>query len=108
MAPFTRSARERERATLHYLLSRVKSSPPLLAHRRGRIRPEDRCRLAESNLEARLYISNRQNVYAFYRKLPPGGSKEQADREARFNRMFDAVSEGRARTFLLAHGCAPW
>jgi hypothetical protein len=28
-----------------------------------------------------------------------------ADRTARFNRMYDAVSGGEAKPFLLAHGC---
>lgn len=34
--------------------------------------------------------------------------KDQADRAACFNRMFDKVSQGRATTFLLDHGCTPW
>jgi len=73
-----------------------------------RMAPEQRCRLAQSTEEARLYISNPKLVYAFYRELEVGRLKDQADREARFSRMFDKVSGGSARAFLLGHGCAPW
>jgi hypothetical protein len=47
-------------------------------------------------------------VYDFCPDLQVGWLKDQVEREARFNRMFDKVSQGRARKFLLEHGCAPW
>jgi hypothetical protein len=73
-----------------------------------RLKPEQRCPMAEANVEERLYISNPKVVYAYYRKLKIGSLKDQADREARFNRMFELVSEGTVRQFLLDHGCAAW
>jgi hypothetical protein len=81
---------------------------PDFEQRFARLAPDQRCRMAEVHEEERLYISNPKVVYAFYRELQIGGLKDQADREARFNRMFDKVSGGRARAFLLGHGCAPW
>jgi hypothetical protein len=81
---------------------------PDLEQRFARMAPEQRCPMAEVQEEARLYISNPKVVYAYYRDLEIGRQKDQADREARFNRMFDKVSQGRARKFLLDHGCAPW
>lgn len=73
-----------------------------------RLAPDQRCRVAQTQEEARLYISNPKVAYAFYRDLEVGWLKDQADREARFNRMFDKVSQGRAKQFLIDHGCAPW
>lgn len=66
----------------------------------------DKCSYAELHIEATLYLAASNNVYRFYRTLVRGRLKDQADREARFNRMYDAVSGGTARKFLLAHGCA--
>ncbi len=74
----------------------------------GRVKPADRCPLAEAAEEARLYVADTKNVYEFWRRLEPGRARDQADREARFNRMLDQVSKGTAREFLLAHGCAPF
>ncbi|HEY4920881.1 MAG TPA: hypothetical protein VII40_12320 [Xanthobacteraceae bacterium] len=68
----------------------------------------DKCVLAELQTEGTLYLENDRNVEQFYRKLVRGSARDQADREARFNRMYDAVSGGRSRPFLLAHGCAPF
>ena len=81
---------------------------PDLEQQFARMAPDQRCRIAEVNEEERLYISNPKVVYAYYRDLEVGRLRDQAEREARFNRMFDKVSGGTARTFLLAHGCAPW
>ena len=81
---------------------------PNLEQEFARMRPELRCPMAEVNEEGRLYISNPKVVYAYYRELEIGWQKDQSEREARFNRMFDKVSEGRAKRFLLEHGCAPW
>ncbi|MDE2136961.1 MAG: hypothetical protein KGJ68_05955 [Gammaproteobacteria bacterium] len=81
---------------------------PNLEQQFARMKPELRCPMAEVNEEARLYISDPKAVYAYYRELEIGWQKDQAQREARFNRMFAKVSEGRAKKFLLEHGCAPW
>jgi hypothetical protein len=68
----------------------------------------NKCTLAQTELEERLYLENARFVYAFYRKLEPDKTKDQALREARFNRMYNLVSEGKARKFLVDHGCAPF
>jgi hypothetical protein len=81
---------------------------PDLEQQFTRMAPDQRCRMAEVREEALLYISNPKVVYDFYRELQVGWLKDQADREARFNRMLEKVSQGRARKFLLEHGCAPW
>jgi hypothetical protein len=74
----------------------------------GRLKAESRCGLAEVIYSERLYVANTKSVYDFYRKLVRGTLRDPADREGRFNRMFDAVSEGRARAFLTQHGCGPY
>jgi hypothetical protein len=66
----------------------------------------DKCVLAEVQVEETLYLENPKTIYAFYRKLVPSRLKDQADREARFNRTYNTVSDGRSRSFLMAHGCA--
>jgi hypothetical protein len=66
----------------------------------------DKCVLAEIQTEDLLYLDDNKNVYQFYRLLTPGFAKDQGDREARFNRMYDAVSRGKSKPFLIAHGCA--
>jgi hypothetical protein len=69
--------------------------------------PTDRqCVDAEFYIEDSLYVKNTNNVYNYYRKLEPGHVKDMNDRLARFNRMFDVVSGGAAKQYLLAHGCA--
>lgn len=68
----------------------------------------DRCVLAELHTEDALYLENNDNVYQFYRKLVRSRLKDMNDRQARFNRMYDAVSGGKSRAFLLAHGCQPF
>lgn len=68
----------------------------------------DPCVQAELYQEDLLYMKDHNNVQLFYAKLQHGMLKDQADREARFNRMYDAVSAGQAKTFLLAHGCGPF
>jgi hypothetical protein len=66
----------------------------------------DKCVLAEIQVEETLYLENPKTIYAVYRKLVPSRLKDQADREARFNRAYNMVSDGRSRPFLTAHGCA--
>jgi hypothetical protein len=68
----------------------------------------DKCVLAEILIEETLYLQDPKSVYAFYRKLVRSRVADQADREARFNRMFDTVSNGQSKQFLLDHGCAPF
>ena len=70
--------------------------------------PDRRCLDAEFYIEDSLYVKNTNNVALFYGKIERGGTKDMADRLARFNRMFDAVSGGTARPYLLEHGCAPF
>jgi hypothetical protein len=91
-------------------LARLKQEAldPRFEEQFGRLKPEQRCPVAQETVEERLYVSNPKAVYAYYRKLKVGWLKDQADREARFNRMFDQVSEGTVRQFLLDHGCAAW
>jgi hypothetical protein len=68
----------------------------------------NKCTLAETEFEERLYLENARYVHVFYRKLEPDKAKDQVSREARFNRMYNVVSEGKARKFLVDHGCAPF
>ena len=67
---------------------------------------EKRCVQAEFYIEDSLYVKNTNNAELFYRELERGGTKDVPNRLARFNRMFDAVSGGMAKEYLLAHGCA--
>jgi hypothetical protein len=56
----------------------------------------DWCILAQSHIEASLYLEDNNNVYEMWRKLgPPHPKPTVADRLARFNRMYDAVSGGK-------------
>jgi hypothetical protein len=71
----------------------------------GRIKTDNECLTAELYEESLLYLKDHSNVELFYSTLQRGGLKDMADRQARFNRMYDAVSGGEARPFLLAHGC---
>jgi len=75
---------------------------------KGNIRPEQQCLSAELYIESSLYIKDTKNVELFYRKLEPGRRADLTDRQARFNRMYNEVSGGAAKAFLLAHGCAPF
>jgi hypothetical protein len=68
----------------------------------------DKCVLAEIQVEETLYLENPKTIYALYRKLPRSRLKDQADREARFNRTYDLVSEGKSKSFLMGHGCGPF
>ncbi|MGB8010054.1 MAG: hypothetical protein WCF68_00455 [Terriglobales bacterium] len=70
---------------------------------KGIIRPESQCPSAELFTEASLYLKDSKNVEQFYRKLDRGRSKDMAERQARFNRMYDAVSGGAAKKYLLEH-----
>lgn len=74
----------------------------------GTMKSKDPCVAAENYVTELLYIQDQKNVYLFYKDLVVGRLRDQADREARFNRMFTAVGGDTTRDFLLAHGCAPF
>lgn len=72
----------------------------------GKIKVGGECLQAEIYEEDLLYLKDRRNVEMFYLKLQRSRLADMADRQARFNRMYNVVSSGEARPFLLAHGCA--
>jgi hypothetical protein len=74
---------------------------------KGTIPAEKGCLVAEFYIESSLYLKNPKNVELFYRKLEISRKKDMADRQARFNRMYDAVSGGTVKQYLLAH-CPPF
>jgi hypothetical protein len=76
-----------------------------LRFQKGTIGPKDQCLSAELYIETSLYLKDANNVKQFYRKLVRSRRKDMADRQARFNRMYDEVSGGTAKQFLLSHGC---
>jgi hypothetical protein len=76
------------------------------AFEKGTLKAADKCPLAETAMEESLYLQNTNNVFQFYSRLVRSKVAAQADREARFNRMFDAVSGGKAKSTLMARGCA--
>jgi len=73
----------------------------LLKERQSNIDYE--CVIAEKYTEANLYLQDPNNLFLFYRKLERDWDKDMAARLRRFNRMFDLVSGGTARRFLLSH-----
>jgi len=75
----------------------------------GRITGPKQCTAAETHVEETLYLENSRSVYAFYRKLAPSRNPSQADRQARFNRMFYLVSGPKPEVgkFLKDH-CGPF
>jgi hypothetical protein len=76
----------------------------------GKIKPAERCFIAQTQLEERLYLENRKNVSIFYLKLMPQMemTPSQAQREARFSRMLLTVAGGKpeVRQFLIENGCS--
>jgi len=92
-------------------LSRMKDEAASFDSRFAKASPRpgfDECVMAELQIETTLYLHDRDAVYAFYRKLIRSRVMDMADREARFNRMYDAVANGAAKQFLVSHGCAPF
>ena len=70
---------------------------------------EKNCVAAEKYMETTLYLEDSRNAYVYYLKLSPLPAKwTRADLAARVNRMFNVVSSGKAREFLLDHGCGPF
>jgi hypothetical protein len=74
----------------------------------GKITGDKECAAAETQVEETLYLENSRNVYMFYLKLIPSKTKDLADRQRRFDRMFYVVSSGKPEVlkFLQSHGCA--
>jgi hypothetical protein len=91
-------------------IKNMKEEAPRLeqALREGKITGPKECTLAESQVEESIYLENSRSVYAFYRKVAVSRNPDQADREARFNRMLYLVSgpKPEVRKFLLDHGCS--
>jgi hypothetical protein len=78
-----------------------------VAFQKGTVRPESECLTAELYMESSLYVQNPKNLEQFYRKLERGRSKDMADRQRRFNRMFAEISGGKAKPYLQQH-CPPF
>jgi hypothetical protein len=76
--------------------------------RKRAIPPARQCLSAELFIEESLYLKDPGNVEQFYRRLQRGREMDITDRQARFNRMYDEVSGGMARQYLLSHGCEPF
>jgi hypothetical protein len=75
-------------------MKNMKEEAPRLEQelRDGKITGPKQCTVAETQVEENMYLENSRTVYAFYRKLPVSKNPSQADRQARFNRMFWVVS----------------
>jgi hypothetical protein len=67
------------------------------------------CKLAQTQIEESLYLENSKLVSMFYLKLPPAKGTSQAERNARFNRMFFVVSSAKpeVKKSLTEH-CGPF
>jgi hypothetical protein len=93
-------------------MQNMKAEAPRLAQelQSGKITGPKRCTVAETQVEESIYLENSRSVYAFYRKLPISKNPSQADREARFDRMFYNVSgpKPEVKKFLLDNGCSPF
>ncbi len=64
------------------------------------------CEMAQLYIQNNLYLEDPRSVHAFYLKLGAVPStKTRTELQARVNRMFYIVSSGKAKEFLLAHGC---
>jgi len=70
----------------------------------------NQCSIAQTQVEESLYLENSRLLPMYYLKLPPSKGNSQAERDARFNRMFYVVSSARPeiKTFLTEHGCGPF
>jgi hypothetical protein len=90
-------------------MANMKNDAPRLEQevREGKITGDKQCTVAETQVEETIYLADSRSVYAFYRKVGVSRSPNQADREARFDRMFCIVSgpKPEVRKFLLDHGC---
>ena len=70
---------------------------------KGTISPDKQCLTAELYIEASLYLKDPKNLELIYRNLEDGRQKDTGDPQARFNRVYDAVSDGSAKQYLLKH-----
>ena len=75
------------------------------AFEKGIVKPNAQCLAAELYTENSLYLKDPSSVAQFYLKLQSSPIRDTAEPQARFNRMYDEVSGGSARPFLLSHGC---
>ena len=67
---------------------------------------EKYCAMAQTYVEESLYLEDARNVYAFYHKLGPvPANKTRPELAARENRMLYTVSYGKAKEYLVSHGC---
>lgn len=71
----------------------------------GTITGDKECHIAEVYWEEALYLKDPRLVEMFYLKLGPDLGRDMAQRQARFDRMYNIVSSGEAGPFLIAHGC---
>lgn len=67
----------------------------------------NQCSIAQTQVEESLYLKNSRFVTMFYLKLPRARGTSQAERDARFNRMFYVVSSAdpEVKKMLTEHGC---
>jgi hypothetical protein len=77
----------------------------------GKVKPQFQCKVANTLFDELLYLKDVRVVYQYYDWLLRNpdkvtGQENTIERaQARFNRMFDAVSRGEARKFMADHGC---
>lgn len=99
-----------ETAEYERAMKNMKDEAPRLEQnlRDGKVTGPKRCAVAETQVEEILYLENSRSVYAFYRKLTVSRNPSEADRQARFDRMFYIVSgpKPETRKFLQENGCA--
>jgi hypothetical protein len=72
---------------------------------RRAVAPDTECLDAELTTEFSLYLKDPNNVRQFYLVLTHDGEMRTRDPQSRFDQMYDKVSGGTARTYLLQHGC---
>ncbi len=70
---------------------------------KGTISADKRCLTAELYIEASLYLKDPKNLERIYRKLEESRLKDLNDPQARFNRVYEEVSGGSAKQYLLKH-----
>jgi len=70
-----------------------------------KIKPQDRCKVANTLFDELLYLKNTNIVSEYYAWLLQHPEKGKENPQVRFNRMFNAVSKGEARRFMAQHGC---
>ena len=89
--------------TLHRVLNQIQDE-----FDKGTIKPDMKCSQAETYMETSLYLKDASNVQRFYVELVRDGKVDAGDPQSRFNRMYDTVSGGIAKPYLLSHGCLPF